>query len=548
MNVSGTAYGLSGAAGTVDVSTQGINSNFTINSATDADTQGFVLSGLSFDVVGDPSPPLVANDAVVTFANSGNGYGPTTPYVTAGSISATITLGFSINSAGIISLDASTTSTNGAFPLMVTEWDKTNVGSVADPSLLGKSFTLVGSQSGGANLTISELGGGGIGIQGENSNRVDGLNYGTGDVNSTPETLTWTLNAPAGLELVLKSWSFIEGTNGDIRVSNGTTNSDFPNMTGATGTLTLPNLPLANGGSLTFKEIPGIGATTGAGIAGFTFAVTAPNAPEGFDNGSGNNLWTNATNWSPDGVPVAPSDAIINGYNVILNSAASASPDELLITNGSLTLTGTEQALSTYLNTAGQLVFKGIQGSYTLTFKVSAFNGAQLLAETVKTMALTAAQAPTLGASGTASAPVSVANAMAVLSTPATVFTTPGAWVAMPFGTQPLAASGPMALTFSAATGASLKWDSDANLKVSSAATAASLAGGNGASVTLYGTPAQINAYLTGSKLMVSGAPDAVVQIGDGVRVVHQRLQLLRVQRLRPLRDQTMADFIEVGG
>ena len=341
MNVSGTAYDLSGSGGTVDVSAQEITGTFTIDSATDLAAQGFVLSGLSFDVVAEPTPPLVANDAVVTFANSGTGYGPTTPYIGPSASAATITLGFSINSAGIISLDASTSSTSGGiFSNMVAEWDKTNVGSVADPLLLGKSFTLVGSQSGGANLTISELDGGGIGIQGENSNRVDGLNYGTGDVNSTPETLTWTLNAPAGLELVIKSWSFIQGTGGDIRVSDGTTNSDFPNMTSATGTLTLPSLPLANGESLSFKEIPGIGATTGAGIAGFTFAVTAPAAAEGFDNGAGNNLWTNATNWNPDGVPVAPSDAIIDGYNVILNSAASASPDELLITNGSLTLTG----------------------------------------------------------------------------------------------------------------------------------------------------------------------------------------------------------------
>lgn len=361
MNVSGTAYGLSGAAGTVDVSTQGITGNFTIDSATDADTQGFVLSGLSFDVVAEPPPPLVANDAVVSFANSGNGFGPTPPNVPAGSTSATITLAFSINNAGVISLDASTTSTNGAFPLMVAEWDKANAGSVADSSLLGKSFTLTGSASGGGGvLVISELGGGGIGIAGENSNRVDGLNYGTNDATSNPETLTWTLNAPAGLELVLKSWSRIEGAGGDIRVSNGTTNSDFPNMTDATGTLSLPNLPLANGGSLTFKEIPGIGATTGAGIAGFTFAVVSPAAPEGFDNGGGNNLWTNATNWSPDGVPAAPSDAIINGYDVILNSAASASPDELLITNGSLTLTGSG-ALSMRAMTIGRDLTKTVR-------------------------------------------------------------------------------------------------------------------------------------------------------------------------------------------
>ena len=341
MNVSGTAYDMSVAIGTIDVSAQEITGNsFTIDSATDADSQGFVLSGLSFDVVGEPPPPLVANDAVLSFANSGSGFGPTPPYVLAGSTSATITLGFSINSAGIISLDAATTSTNDTFATMVAEWDKASVGSVADPSLLGKSFTLTGSSSGGGNLTITELGGGGIGIQGENSNRVDGLNYGTGDVNSTPEALTWTLNAPAGLELLFKSWSYIEGANGDIRVSNATTSSDFPNMTTATGTLFLSDLPLANGESLTFMEIPGMGATTGAGIAGFTFAVTSPAAPEGFDNGAGNNLWSSAANWNPDGVPTAPSDAIIDGYDVILNSAVAAAPNELRIIDGSLTVTG----------------------------------------------------------------------------------------------------------------------------------------------------------------------------------------------------------------
>ena len=363
MSVSGTAYDLSGTAGSVDVSAQEITGNFTINSAMDADAQGFVLSGFSFDVVGDTTPPLLANDAVVNFANSGNGYGPTPPFVLAGAGTATITLAFSINNTGAISLDASTTSSNGAFAGIMAEWDNANIGSVADPLLLGKSFTLVGSASGSSgNLSISELGGGGIGIQGENSNRVDGLNYGTDDTTSTPETLTWTLSAPAGLGLVFKSWSSIEGAGGDIRVSNGTTNSDFPNMTVATGTLSLPNLPLANGGSLSFKEIPGMGATTGAGIAGFSFAVVASSAPasEGFDNGAGNNLWTDATNWNPDGVPASPADAIINGYGVILNSAAATSPDGLLIADGSLTVTGTG-ALSMRAMTLGRDLTKTVR-------------------------------------------------------------------------------------------------------------------------------------------------------------------------------------------
>lgn len=361
MNVSGTGYDLSGASGKVDVSAQEITGNsFTIDSAMDLDEQGFVLSGLSFDVVGETLPPLVANDAVVSFANSGAGFGPTPPYVLAGSGSATITLGFSIDSAGIISLDASTTSTNGAFPATVTQWDRANVGSVADPSLLGKSFTLTGSSSGGGDLSISELGGGGIGIKGENSNRVDGLNYGEGDANSTPETLTWTLSAPVGLELIFKDWSYIEGNGGDIRVSNATTNSDFPNMTNATGTLVLPDLPLINGESLSFREIPGMGVTTGAGIAGFTFAVATTTAPEGFDNGVGNNLWSEAANWNPDGVPAAPSDAIIDGYDVILNSAVTAAPNALQIIDGSLTVTGSG-ALSMRSMTIGRDLAKKVR-------------------------------------------------------------------------------------------------------------------------------------------------------------------------------------------
>ena len=303
-------------------------------------SNGAGLGAFSFEILG--SPP-VASDTMVSFANSGTGFGPTPPFIAAGGAAATITLGFSISGSGVVSLDASTTSTNSTFVATVAEWDNPNVGSVINPALFGQTFTLTGSQSGGSNVTITELGGGGIGIQGENSNRVDGLNYGTGDTTSTPETLTWTLNAPAGLTLAFKSWSYVEGSGGDMRVSNGTTNSDFPNMSGATGTLALADLPLANGQSLTFREITGIGSTTGAGIAGFTFAIVGPSTPPGstsFDNGSGNNLWNFATNWNPDALPVAPSNALIDGYNVVVNSAVASGPAELTITNGSLTFTG----------------------------------------------------------------------------------------------------------------------------------------------------------------------------------------------------------------
>ncbi|MCU0749452.1 MAG: hypothetical protein MUF13_07905, partial [Akkermansiaceae bacterium] len=327
---------------------------------TPTSSNGTGLGGLTFEILG--SPP-VATDTVVSFANSGTGIGPTPPFIGAGGATTTITLGFSINGSGVVSLDASTTSANSTFSATVAEWDNPNVGSVVNPALFGQSFTLTGSQTGGAALTITELGGGGIGSQGENSNRIDGLNYGTGDTNSTPETLTWTLSAPPGLTLALKSWSYVEGGGGDIRVSNGTIDSDFPNLSGATGARTLAEIPLANSQALTFREIPGIGATTGAGIAGFTFSISAPSVPPGsvtFDNGAGNSLWTTATNWNPNVLPVSPNNALIDGYNVVVNSAVASGPSNLEIANGSLTMT-TSGALTMKSMTIGRNLEKVVR-------------------------------------------------------------------------------------------------------------------------------------------------------------------------------------------
>jgi hypothetical protein len=284
--------------------------------------------------------PIARADIAVSFANSGKGLDPV---VKAGHGTATIELAFSIDGTGVVSLDASTTSTHGTFAAVVAEWDKADVGSVADPALHGKTFTLIGSQSGGAGLTITKLGGGGIGIQGENSNRVDGLNYGPSDTKSTPETLTWTLKAPVGLALDFKSWSYVDGASGDLRVSNGTAARDFPNMKGPTGTLALKDLPLADGQAIRFLEIPGTGASTGAGIAGFTFAVAAPpaaGADRTFDNGAGNYLWEVAANWSPDGLPAAPGNAVIDGHEVFLGNARPGGPARLDIVEGTLTLSG----------------------------------------------------------------------------------------------------------------------------------------------------------------------------------------------------------------
>jgi hypothetical protein len=81
---------------------------------------------------------------------------------------------------------------------------------------------------------------------------------------------------------------------------------------------------------------------------------------------------------------------------------------------------------------------------------------------------------------------------------PAAVNTTPGVSAALPFGNTPLVATGPVTLSFTA-TGASLSWADDANLKVSSGGDPVSGASGN--ALSLYGTTEQINAYLAAGKV-----------------------------------------------
>lgn len=368
MDVSGTTYALSGSTGTVDVSAQGVSGTFDLASSTSTNGQGFVLSGLSFDLI----PSLTASDVVVSFANSGTGFGEPTdartiPWVPSGGPAYTITLDFAIDGAGVVSLDASTSATDSLFKNMVAEWDNASAGSVADPALLNQSFTLIGTETGGTGgLTITENNGGGIGVQGENSNRVDGLNYGSGGATSTPETLIWTLSAPVGLQLNLVDWSHADGANGDIEVSNGTTENDFPNLSGGSGSNALTGLFLADGDSLSFREIPDVGLTTGAAIAGFTFSIASVSTDPGFDNGGGDGLWTTPANWNPDGLPVAPADAIIDGYDVILDSPVASGPAALQILDGSLTVRGTGSVSIASMNIGSALestVRLGIEGS-----------------------------------------------------------------------------------------------------------------------------------------------------------------------------------------
>ena len=289
-------------------------------------------------------PALVATaDVSTSFANVGPLENGAFTFRTA-VVNDTITLAYTIDGAGAVSLNATTTS-NSTFVNLVNQFDRAGgtAGNTTISSFFNTTFSLkiVPARSASPNLSITTLNGGGLGVQGQNSNCVDGR---TLPPTSYPETLKFELTAPAGMTLQFKSWSWVSGSSADMRFSDGTNLQDFANLAASgssTFGLVTNGLSMGNGGTLSFGETPN--SSHGAGLGGFTFELIAPSAPPGsggFDNGAGNNLWSNGSNWSPDSVPMTPADAIIDGYDVILNSVASSSPDELKIADGSLTLTG----------------------------------------------------------------------------------------------------------------------------------------------------------------------------------------------------------------
>ena len=376
MDVDGTTYPLSTSSGTVDVSAQGITGTFTVASSASAVGQGFVLSGLTFDVVA----PLAASDVVVSFANSGTGFGEptdprTVPWVPSGrpgersrwTSPSMAPEWFRSMPRPTARIPCSRTwLPNGTMPRWV-RW--------RTPRCWGRRFTLVGSPSGGTGgLTITENDGGGIGIQGENPNRIDGLNYGPDNANSTPETLTWTLSAPPGLQLNLVE---LVACGRCRRRHRGLERHHRKRLSQPVGRgrhqRTERHLPHRR----RFADLPGnprrrLDHRRGDGRLHLLDRRGRSGDP-GFDNGGGDNLWTTASNWNPDGLPVAPDDAIIDGYDVILDSAVASGPAALQILDGSLTIRGSgslpvaSMSIGEVLESEVRLVLEGSTASLSHT-------------------------------------------------------------------------------------------------------------------------------------------------------------------------------------
>ena len=86
-----------------------------------------------------------------------------------------------------------------------------------------------------------------------------------------------------------------------------------------------------------------------------------------FDNGAGDNRWTNAPNWNPDGLPGAGQAAQIAGYDVVVDAAVPSGPGTLLLSNASLTFAnGATLTAGAMSNWSGAVTWTQPTGLFTV--------------------------------------------------------------------------------------------------------------------------------------------------------------------------------------
>jgi hypothetical protein len=191
-----------------------------------------------------------------------------------------LTLNFSIDGSGIVSLDAATTNLTPSFTGAVDAWDAANVGSVLEAALYGTTFTLTGV-TGGPGLVLANNDTGVLGISGQTAGRID---------QNGAESLAFNLSGLASgyaVELKTVSWGnrAANGSSG-IKLLDADTTYDFliPNAaTFGSTNLSGVGFVVSSGEGLVFttKDNSATTGTIGAGygLAGFTFAVVAVPEP-----------------------------------------------------------------------------------------------------------------------------------------------------------------------------------------------------------------------------------------------------------------------------
>lgn len=92
----------------------------------------------------------------------------------------------------------------------------------------------------------------------------------------------------------------------------------------------------------------------------FAHTHHAYGAAKTWDGGGGNNLWSTAANWSPDGVPTYQDDVTIgNGYSVLVGTNSVVANSVTINSGATLTVTGNTFQVNDTLTNDGTFTISG---------------------------------------------------------------------------------------------------------------------------------------------------------------------------------------------
>lgn len=274
-----------------------------------ASTAGASLFGFVFEAV--PTPPAPGIDVVFSYAGTNLNF----------ATGESLTLDFSIDGSGVVSLDASTSNTNAAQIAAADAWDSSDVGFITNSALFGKTFSLVGTaerDAAAGAIILWSTDGGVLGVSGQNSGRIDGAGLATNAL----ESLAWTVSGDVTVDFTSFAHGNIHTGDGGIKLMDSDTTELFDfTVVGTPVDLTGLGFSVGAGQALVFSADTNF--VNGAGLAGFSFDISAAQAmtyagwaaqyPTLFggmgdddDNDGLNNLYEFAVGGDPTNGTVAP--------------------------------------------------------------------------------------------------------------------------------------------------------------------------------------------------------------------------------------------------
>ncbi|VGO12807.1 Arylsulfatase [Pontiella desulfatans] len=223
-------------------------------------SHGFGLAGFSFDLVGAPVPLQLTTGIVeVAFSNT----------LTNRLLDVPIRLDYSVDGSGIVSLDASTSSSDPEAIAVVDGWDGATA-LFTNPVVFNSTFSLTLdaiTETGGGRVALAETAPGGLGIQGQNSSRIDGGGLATPNV-ETLRIATATGAARVGFKGV--GWN--NSANG-VQMTASLGNHAATNAVGGvSGEWLLEGFTAASGETLALSTA----SAQGFALTGFSFELVVP--------------------------------------------------------------------------------------------------------------------------------------------------------------------------------------------------------------------------------------------------------------------------------